>query len=90
MALSENSGLAGCSDCGVCGKSVQQIQGKAVNDFLDKTVVPGETLAETERRERAFLDGMSTGTCLRMPGGVSQAAPCDDYWYTVAGTIPLN
>ena len=35
--------------------------------------MPGETLAETERIKKAFLDGMSTGTFLLMPGGVSQA-----------------
>ena len=72
MALSENYGLASCSDCVVCGKSVQQTQGDAVNDYLDKTVVPGETLAETERRKRAFPDGTSAGTFLLMPVRVSQ------------------
>ena len=35
---------------------------------LDKTVVPAETLAETERRKRAFWNGISTGTFLLMPG----------------------
>ena len=57
MALSENAGLAGCSDCVICGKTVQQIQREAVNDYIDKTVVSSETLAETERRKRVFLDG---------------------------------
>ena len=98
MALSEGVGLAGCSDCVICGKSVLQIQTETVNDYIDKTVVPGETLAETERRKRAFLDGMAAGTFLLMPGGVSQAAACDGTWYSVAygydrvlqGTIPLN
>ena len=42
LALSGDSGRAGCSDCEICGKSVQQIQSEAVNDYLDKTVVPGE------------------------------------------------
>ena len=45
MALSESAGLAGCSDCVICGKSVQQVQAETVNDYIDKTVVPGETLA---------------------------------------------
>ena len=62
MTVSGNAGLLGCSDCVVCGKPDQQIQDEAVNDFLNKTVVPGETLAETERRKRAFLDGMAAGT----------------------------
>ena len=98
MAVSEGVGLVGCSDCVVCGKSVLQIQTESVNDYIDKTVVPGETLAETERRKRAFLDGMAAGTFLLMPGGVSQAAACDGNWYSIAygcnrvlpGTIPLN
>ena len=98
MTVSGNAGLVGCSDCVVCGKSVQQKQDEAVNDYLDKTVVPGETLAETERRKRAILDGMSADWFLLMPGEVSQAAACDGNWYTVAygycralpGTIPLD
>ena len=98
MTVSGNADLLGCSDCVVCGKPVQQIQDEATIDYLDKTVVPGETLAETERRKRAFLDGMAAGTFLLVPGGVSQAAACDANWYTVAygycralpGTIPLN
>ena len=84
MALSGNSGLAGCSDCVVWGKSVQQIQGETVNGYLDKTVVPSETLAETERRKRAFLDGISTSTILLMLGGVSHATACNSNWYTIA------
>ena len=71
ISVSGHAGLLGCSDCVVCGKSVQQIQDEAVNDYLDKTVVPGETLAETERRKRAFLDGMAAGTFLLMSGEVS-------------------
>ena len=98
MALSECAGLAGCSYCVICGKSVQQIRAETVNDYIDKTVVPGETLAETERRKMAFLDGMAVGKYLLIPGGVSQAAACDGNWYSVAfgydrvfpGTIPLN
>ena len=84
MSVCGNAGLLAYSDCVVCGKPVQQIQDEAVNDYLNKTVVPGETLAETERRKRAFLDGMAAGTFLLMPGGVSQAAACDGNWYTAA------
>ena len=69
-----------------------------MNDYRGKIVVPGETLAESERRKSTFLDGISSGTFLLMPGGVSQAAACDGNWYTIAydyeralpGTIPLN
>ena len=72
--------------------------GRAVNDYLDKTVVLGASLAETERRKRAFLDGMSPGTFLLKPVGVSQVAACHGIWYTIdydycralPGVIPLN
>ena len=46
VVVSEESTLVGYSDCVVCGKSVSQIQSEAVNDYLNKTEVPGETLAE--------------------------------------------
>ena len=51
MSVSSNAGLLGCSDSVVCGKPVQQKQDEAVNDYLSKTVVPGETLAETEEEK---------------------------------------
>ena len=96
--LAENTRLSNYTDCVVCGKSVSQIQSEAVNDYLDKTVVLGETLAETEARRRAFLDWMSAGTFLLMPGGVSQAPASEGITYTFAysyykplpGTIPLK
>ena len=86
------------SDCVICGKPTAQIREEAVNDYLDKTVVVGETLAETQARKRAFLDGMTAGTFLLMPGGVSRAAACDGNYYTISyscyqdlpGTLPLN
>ena len=68
MALAETPGPQGCSDCVTCGKPVQQIQEETVTDYLDKTVVVGETLAETEARRRAFIDGMTAGTFLLMHG----------------------
>ena len=74
-----------------------QIQEEKVNDYLDKTVMVGETLAETQARRRAFLDGMNAGALLLLPGGVSQAAACDGNWYSVGynydtlpGTLPIN
>ena len=57
MAVSEDSMLVNYSDCVVCGKSVWQIQSKAVNDYLSKTVVSVETLDERETKQKAFLDG---------------------------------
>ena len=56
-ALAENSAQPNNSDCVICGKWVQQIPNETVNEYLDRTVVLGETLPETEAR-RAFLDGM--------------------------------
>ena len=47
MALAESPYLPGYSDCIICGKPVQQIQEETVNDYLDRTVVVGETSAET-------------------------------------------
>ena len=47
IAVLEDSMLVDYSDCVVCGKSVAQIQSEAVTDYLSKTAVPGETLAES-------------------------------------------
>ena len=97
VALVELPPLLGCSDCIICGKPVRQSQEETVNDYLDKTVMVGETLAETQARRRAFLDGMNAGTFLLMPEGVSRAAACDGNWYsigynydTLPGTLPMN
>ena len=84
MVVSEEALQVGYSDCVVCGKFVAQIQSETVTDYLRKTAVPGETLAERDTRKRAFLDGMSAGTFLLMPGGVSQAVACDGNWYSIA------
>ena len=78
MAVSEGTTMVGYSDCVVCGKSVEQLQSEAVTDYLNKTSLPEKT------RKIAFLDGMSAGTFLLMPGGVSQATACDCNWYSIA------
>ena len=97
MVLTESPSLVSYSDCIICGKPVQQIQEETVNEYLDRTVTVGETLAETQARRRAFLDGMNAGAFLLMPGGVSRAAACDGNWYSVGynydtlpGTLPMN
>ena len=98
MELEGNVTQATYSDCVICGKPTAQIREETVNDYLDKTVTVGETLAETQARKRAFLDGMTAGTFLLMPGGVSRAAACDGNYYTISyncyqdllGTLPLN
>ena len=68
MASTASPSLLGYSDCIICGKPVQQIQKETINGYLDKTVMVGETLAETQARRRAFLDGMNAGTFFLMPG----------------------
>ena len=98
MELEGSAAQTMYSDCVICGKPTAQIREETVNDYLDKTVVAGETLAETQARKRAFLDGMTAGTFLLMPGGVSRAAACDGNYYTISyscyqdlpGTLPLN
>ena len=93
MALAESPSLSSYSDCIICSKSVRQILEETVNDYLDKTVMVGETLAETQARRRAFLDGMNAGSFLLMPGGVSQAAACDGNWYSIGynyGVLPVT
>ena len=50
-AVSEASALLDFSDCVVCGKSLLQIQWKAVNDYLSKAAIPGETLGSEKQEE---------------------------------------
>ena len=98
LELGGNLARTAYSDCVICGKPTAQIREEAVNDYLDKTVNVGETLAETQARKRAFLDGMTAGTFLLMPEGVSRAAACDGNYYTISyscyqelpRTLPLN
>ena len=97
MALTGTPSLSSYSDCIICGKTVLQIQEETVNDYLDKTVMVGETLAETQARRGAFLDGMNASSFLLLPWGVSQAAACDGNWYSVGynydtlpGTLGIN
>ena len=63
----------GCSDCAVCGKAVAQIQHQVADEDASKTVTIGETPMKTEARKIAFLDGISMGFFLIMPGSVTQA-----------------
>ena len=37
----DNPYITGCTDCLVCGKSVEQIQDETVIDYLHKTAIPG-------------------------------------------------
>ena len=51
---------------------------------MSKTAISGETTAQTDTRTREFLDGLTAGTFLLMPGVVTQAAACDGNWYSIA------
>ena len=84
MAVSEASTLVNYSDCVVCEKSVPKNQSEVVNDYLSKTTIPGETLAERETKRRVFLDGKSAVTFPLMTGRLSQAAACDGNWYSIS------
>ena len=68
LEIEGNTVQATYSDCVICGKPTEQIREEAVNDYLDKTVAIGETLAEMQARKRAFLDGMTAGYFLLLPG----------------------
>ena len=84
LPLSENTPITGYSDCIVCRKTAAHIQSETMEDYLRKPVAVGETADQTEARKRAFLDGMTAGTFLLMPGGVSQAAACDGKYYSIS------
>ena len=65
---------------------------------VSKAVTIVETPMMTEAMKRTCLCGMSSGTFLFMPGGVSHAPTCDgnvysiayDYYNTLPGTILLD
>ena len=90
--------MTGCTDCLVCGKSVEQIQDEAVIDYLHKTAVYGELPEQFNARRLAFLEGMNVGSFMLIPGGVSQAAACDGNLYSIShsyqralpNTLPIN
>ena len=83
IALSETTPLINCSDCVVCRISVQQTQNATVTHFINKTAIASETPAQISAWRMAFLEGITAGTFLFRPGGVSQVATCDWNWYSV-------
>ena len=83
MGLSGTHSLAGCSDCVICVKSVEQIKDEAVIDYLQKTANRNVSLQQFNARRIAFLEGLEIGTFLLLSGGVSQAAACDGNLYTI-------
>ena len=94
----DNPYISGCTDCLVCGKSVEQIQDEAVIDYLHKTTIQGESALQFNARRLAFLEGMKVGCFMLIPGGVSQASACDGNLYSIShnykkaqpNTLPLN
>ena len=67
----------------MCGKSFATIQEEVTPGYLEKTHVPEETYTQRIRRRNAFLTGMSAGSVILVPGGVSQATACDDILYQI-------
>ena len=59
------------SDCFVCGKTAKQIQDEAAIDYMQSTVIPGETAQHRYARRLAFLAGMKFGTLSLVPGSVA-------------------
>ena len=94
----DNPYITGCTDCLVCGKSVEQIQDEAVIDYLHKTAIRGESVEQFNARRLAFLEGMKVGCLMLIPGRVSQASACDGNVYSICHnhekvqpyTLPLN
>ena len=94
----DNPYITGCTDCLVCGKSVEQIQDKAVIDYLNKTAFRMKSAEQFNARRLAFLEGVKVGCFMLIPGGVSQASACDGNVYSICHdykkaqpyTLPLN
>ena len=88
-----NHYITGCTDCLICGKSVEQIQDEAVIDYLHKTAVRGESPEQFNARRLAFLEGMKVGCFMLIPGGVSQApviATCILFAMTIEKPYPAQ
>ena len=52
----DNPHISGCTDCLVCGKSVDHIQDEAVIDYLHKTAIRGG-ISRTVQRKKTSLPG---------------------------------
>ena len=80
---SDNPYITGCTDCLFCGKSVEQIQDEAVIDYLHKTAIRGESPEQFNARRLAFLEGMTVGCFMPIPGEVSQAMYVPEYVFNL-------
>ena len=75
-----NESVTGCL---ICGKSNDHVIEETVADYLDQTAQPGETVRERHIKRNAFIDGIQSGVFTFIPPGVSQAAACDGFFYSV-------
>ena len=71
----DNPYISGCTDCLVCGKSVEQIQDEAVIDYLHKTAIRGESAEQFNARRLAVLEGMKVGCFMLIPGECPRRPP---------------
>ena len=75
-----NEWAAGCL---VCGKAYDQVIEETVDDYLNQTAQPAETVREREIKRNAFIDGIQSRVFTFLLPGVSQAAACDGLVYSV-------
>ena len=78
--IEANAHLTGCL---FCGKTYEQVIGKAVAHYLHQTSEPGKTVKDKALKRMAFVGGLQGGVFTFVPRGVSQAAACDRQVYTV-------
>ena len=69
--------------CLICCKSYDQVIEETVDDYLDQTSQPGETVRERQTKRNALIDGVRCGVFTFTPPRVSQAAACDGMIYSV-------
>ena len=64
-------------------KSYDQVKEETVDDYLNQTAQPNETVRERQIKRNAFIDGIQSGVFNFIPPGVSQSAACDGMVYSV-------
>ena len=99
VAVAESNVQEKFSHCLICGRPYEQIVDEAVIDYLHQTEQRGESMETKQANREAFLAGMTAGTFMFVPRGLSQAAACDGTLYTIntgtaigralPGTLPL-
>ena len=64
-------------------KSYDEVKEEFVDDYLNQTARPNETVRERQIKRNAFIDGIQSGLFNFIPPGVSQSAACDGMVYSV-------